>query len=486
MPPIVWQSAYPSVGPQGRGSRVEGRWINVGRSAPRSGTDPANEAGALRLPPQTIPHLANVAFLLAGLVVVALSLIGFLDAVRGTPVKTVLPFGPDLPRVGDPEFRTTMELVSRTAMCDGNSADIFWNGDQTYPRLWADLRAATTSITIQLYYCNSGRMADELSAILIERARAGVRVLFLYDAFGTSFKKAYLASLRDSGVRAEPFRPMAIMALNKVQHRAHIRVVCIDGRIGWTGGFGIDDKWFGDGRSKNHWRDSNVRFTGPAVNQLQSAFAACWAESTGELLIAPVQVPPENAIGPANGGGSIVAGLLHASPSVGSTEAERFFTYSIASARKNLYITNSYFVPDRDIRALIAGAARRGVDTRILTVSAETDVKSTWFAGRARYEELLSAGVRIFEYKPVMMHAKTLTVDGEWAAVGSMNADNRSLSLNEETVLMMLDAGAARTLEQQFMNDIEFATEIRLDEFCKRGPIDRIKESACYSLWRIL
>ncbi len=430
--------------------------------------------------------MANIAFLLAGLLVGGLSLIGFLDAVRGTPIKKVLPMGPELPRVEDPEFRTTMELVSRTSMCEGHSAEVFWNGDQTYPRLWADLRGAARSITIQLYYCNTGRMADELSAILIERARAGVQIHFLYDAFGTSFKKAYLAALRESGVRAEPFRPMAILALNKVQHRAHIRVICIDGQIGWTGGFGIDDKWFGNGRTKNQWRDSNVRFTGPAVNQLQAAFAACWAESTGDLLIAPVQVHEENEAGIRRERGSIVAGLLHASPSVGSTEAERFFTYSIASARTKLYITNSYFVPDRDIRGLIAAAARRGVDTRILTVSEETDVKSTWYAGRARYEELLSAGVRIYEYQPVMMHAKTLTVDGQWAAVGSMNADNRSLSLNEETVLMMLDAGSAQTLEQQFMDDLGFANEIRLDEFSRRGAIDRIKESACYAFWRVL
>ena len=177
---------------------------------------------------------------------------------------------------------------------------------------------------------------------------------------------------------------------------------------------------------------------------------------------------------------------LHASPSVGSTEAERFFTYSIASARKKLYITNSYFVPDRAIRTMIADAARRGVDTRILTVSTETDVKSTWYAGRARYEELLSAGVRIFEYQPVMMHAKTLMVDGQWAALGSMNADNRSLSLNEETVLMILDADAAGTLEQQFRDDLGFAKEIELEEFRKRGRWQRIKESACYSIWRVL
>ncbi|HWE40871.1 MAG TPA: phospholipase D-like domain-containing protein [Gemmatimonadaceae bacterium] len=426
------------------------------------------------------------AFVIAGLLVGALGLIGFLDAVRGTPIDKVLPFTGELPSVDDPAFRTTMELVSRTTMCEGHEAEVFWNGDQTYPRMWADLRAATTSITLQLYYNEPGRMAEELSAILTERARAGVRVLFLYDAFGTSFKKDYLDRLRAGGVHPEPFRPVALNALQKVQHRAHIRVVCIDGAIGWTGGFGISDKWFGNGRTRDQWRDSNVRFTGPAVNQLQAAFAACWAESTGELLIMPVQLPSNDADPAGRRDGSVIAGLLHASPSVGSTEAERFFTCSIASARKKLYITNSYFVPDREIRAMIADAARRGVDTRILTVSDQTDVKSTWYAGRARYEELLSAGVRIFEYQPVMMHAKTITVDGRWAALGSMNADNRSLSLNEETVLMMLDERVAATLEQQFHDDLGFAKEIKLDEFRKRGRIERIKESACYSVWRVL
>ena len=423
--------------------------------------------------------MVNLAYLIGGLLLGLLSFIGLLSSVRGTPVHTVKPFEHDLPSVDDPAFLGAMELVSHAEITEGNDAEVFWNGDQTYPRLWADLRAAKSSITLQLYYCEPGRMADELSEILIERARAGVKVLFLYDAFGTSFKKAYLESLRNAGIRAEPFRPMTIMALNKVQHRAHIRVVCVDRVIGWTGGFGISDKWFGNGRTKGQWRDSNVRFTGPAVSQLQAAFAACWAESTGELLIAP----PLDEVEPK---GPMTAGLLHASPSVGSTEAERFFAYSIASARRKLYITNSYFVPDRAIRRMIVDAARRGVDARVLTVSADTDVKSTWYAGRARYEELLSAGVRVYEYRPVMMHAKTLTVDGRWSAVGSMNADNRSLSLNEETVLMMCDERIAQTLEEHFMNDIEYADEIDLDEFRKRGAMERLKEMVCYSIWRVL
>jgi cardiolipin synthase A/B len=216
--------------------------------------------------------IGNFGFLILGLLGGILALVGLLDVVRGTPVREVEAFGGGtLPGVDEPAFRVAMELLSGAQLVDGNSVEIFWNGDQTYPRLWSDLRGARRSITLQLYYNKPGRMADMLSDILVERAQAGVRVLFLYDAFGTSFKKEYLRKLRDGGVRTQSFRPITVMALNKIQHRAHIRVVCIDGEIGWTGGFGIDDKWFGNGRTKDQWRDSNARFTGPAVDQLQAA-----------------------------------------------------------------------------------------------------------------------------------------------------------------------------------------------------------------------
>ena len=415
-----------------------------------------------------------------------LALVGFLDAVKGTPVKHVIAFGErELPHVHDPAFRTAMELSSRTELFEGNAAEFFWNGDQTYPRLWADLRAARHSITLQLYYCKPGRMAEELADILIERSQSGVRVLFLYDWFGTSWKRDYVDRLRRGGVQMEKFRPLSLRALHHINHRAHIRVICLDGRVGWTGGFGIDDKWFGDGRTKDQWRDSNVRFTGPAVSQLQSAFTACWAEATGELLVGDLLYPVSDEEREERTG-TLLAGVLHGSPSVGSTEAERYFALSIASARESLYLTNSYFVPDRDFRRLMIGAAQRGVDVRILTVSKATDIKSTWYAGRARYEDLLRGGVRIFEYRETMMHAKTLVVDGHWCACGSMNADNRSLSFNEETVLLMLDRDAAATLAGHFNDDLAHADEIRLEEFRRRGFGQRVLETMYYAFWRIL
>jgi cardiolipin synthase len=329
-------------------------------------------------------------------------------------------------------------------------------------------------------------MADTLREILVERATSGVEIYLLYDAFGTTLPDEYFATLEKAGVKVRPFRPFSFRAVQKTQHRAHIRVIVIDGELGYTGGFGVDDKWYGTGRDKDQWRDTNVRFTGPAVRQLQATFVVCWAEASKNLLTSdslfPAQLSTENPI--ENSG--VLAAVLHASPTIGSTSAERFFVLSIAAARKKLYISNSYFVPHKAFRRLLCESAQRGVDVRVLTVSKSTDVKSTWYAGRARYEELFKGGVRIFEYQPSMMHAKTIVVDNGWLSVGSMNADNRSISFNEESNLVVLDKRAGQRMEELFLQDLTFAKEIDPVEFAKRGWTERIAEHACHLVWRVL
>src|SRR5919112_4508414 len=218
---------------------------------------------------------------------IILAVIGLQSLTRGTTIARLRTpgdgDGPPGPR--DPLFCETLELLTKTSVVPGHEVEIFACGDETYPRLWEDLRSAERSITLQMYYCQPGRMADEFKEILLERAAAGVRVLFLRDAFGSGpLKKEYIDRLKEAGVQIAAFRPTRWWELHKVQHRSHIRVVVVDGRVGYTGGFGIDDKWFGDGRHENQWRDTTARFTGPAVNQLQATFAAGWAEATGVLL----------------------------------------------------------------------------------------------------------------------------------------------------------------------------------------------------------
>jgi cardiolipin synthase len=415
-------------------------------------------------------------------VVICFALIGVLHVTRGTAVRHVRGVGADGVPIGvsEPQFPLSVTLLTGAWMASGNRVEIALNGDGTYSRLWEDLRSAQQSITLQLYYGNTGRMADTLRQILVERAAAGVRVRLLYDAFGTiDIPPDHRAALRAAGVLVEPFRPIRLSTLHLAQHRSHVRGIVIDGRVGWTGGFGIDDKWFGDGRTHGSWRETNVRFEGPAVRQLQAAFAAAWVEATGVLVTGRATL-----VGHENG--VAAAGLLYTAPTLGSTAAERFYALSIAAARKTLYVTNSYFAPDRNFVELLTAAARRGVDVRILTAGPRTDVHTVRLAGRAWYDTLLGAGVRVFEWQPTTLHAKTFVVDGIWVTIGSMNFDNRSLALNDESTLMVLDSKVGQQMDAIFLEDLRYSEEIVADRFRHRSWLQRIAERTANLFTRLL
>ena len=176
------------------------------------------------------------------------------------------------------------------------------------------------------------------------------------------------------------------------------------------------------------------------------------------------------------GRGPTGAALVHSPPLTGSTAAERLLAFSISSARRRLYVANAYFIPHADFVQLLVDAAQRGVDVRILTNSARTDVRSTWLAGRSRYETLLAGGVRIYEYQPVTIHAKTFVVDGRWSVVSTMNFDNRSLAYNNEVALVALDSAVGATMEALFLDDLRVAEEIRLETFRRRPRMQRLLE----------
>lgn len=421
-----------------------------------------------------------------GVILVAVfTLIGLLSVTRGTPLRRVV-YGARTrpPLVSDSSFRDLMALYSGVHLEPGNRVEQVLNGDGTYPRLWADLRSAKQTIAIQNYYAKPGRVADSLAAVLSERARAGVRVLLLLDAFGSSaLKKTWADKLRKAGVEVALLRKLKWYSMHNASERSHVRAFVIDGRIGYTGGFGLADYWLGNGHSKDQWRESNVRFEGPAVMELQAAFAAAWVEATGELLVEDRFFPRRGfhtAVGPT------VAGLLFTAVTPGSTDAERFLALTIAGAGRTLYIANSYFVPDDDFRELLIAAAARGVDVRILTTSLNTDVRTTWYAGRARYTLLLRGGVRVYEYQPTMMHAKTVVADGIWGSIGSMNFDNRSLVFNNESNLVAWDRPFGALMDSTFLDDLRYSREITLAEFSKRPWTERMVEVGASVLSRLL
>jgi cardiolipin synthase len=429
-----------------------------------------------------IKYIAIAALVLIALI---LALIGVLSQTRDTPVKSVIAEGDrdGPPSVSDPLFANTIELFSRTHIDQGNKVDILLNGDGSYPPLWKDIASAQRTITVQLYFCQPGAVADTMAKYLSERARAKVRVLLLIDAFGGGpLKPEWVDSLKAAGVEFAWLRPLRWYTLHKAGNRSHVRAIVVDGRVGYTGGFGLADYWLGNGHQDGQWRETNARFEGPAVGALQAAFASGWAEATGELITGDMFFPK----GSFSTEGNVHAGLMHSIPTIGSTPAERFFALSIAGARKTLYISNSYFVPGETFMQLLLSAARRGVDVRILAPNEKTDVKTTWYAGRTYYEKLLEGGVRIYEYSPTMMHSKTMVVDGIWSAIGSMNFDNRSIAFNDESTLVALDQTVGAQMDSVFLDDLKWSKEIKLETFRQRPLKGKILEWGAQKLRRIL
>lgn len=429
--------------------------------------------------------IASIALL--GLVLAVFALMGLLYATRGTPTTSVKAFGDRAgpPGVSDSMFVRTFEVLTQTQLFAGNSIKLLANGDGTYPPLYADMRAARRSLIVQLYYCKPGVVADSFKAILTEQARRGVQVRVLFDAFGSqSLTDGYIDSLKTAGIRVAQFRPFNWTSLHKAQNRSHVRVIIADDSVAYTGGFGLADYWLGDGHHKDQWRETNVSFTGPAVLQLQAAFAIAWAEATGELLTGRFffgTVPPSQ-----DSSANQLAGLLFAQPTLGSTPAERFLALSIAGAKKRLYITNAYFIPDDDQRRLLAAAVKRGVDVRVLTAGQETDLKSVRYAAHANYEELLRAGIRIYEFQPAMIHSKTMVVDGIWATAGSMNFDNRSTAFNDESNIVAHDTTFARAVETAFLDDLRFSHEFKLEQFRRRSIFQKILERGASVMAKLL
>jgi cardiolipin synthase len=429
-----------------------------------------------------IKYIAITALILFGLI---LALIGILSVTHDTPVTSVIAEGDkDGPAsVEDPLFARSIELFTGTHIDPGNNVQILLNGDGTYPLLWKDIASAERTVTVQMYYSQPGAVADTMAKYLIDRAQHKVRVLLLLDAFGSQpLKREWRDSLKHAGVEVRWLRPLRWYTLQKAAQRSHVRVVVVDGKIGYTGGFGLADYWLGDGHHEDQWRETNVRFEGPTVAALQAAFAAAWAEATGELLTGDLFFPKISFADV----GDVQAGLMYSIPSTGSTSAERFLALSIAGARKTLYISNSYFVPGENFLQLLLAAAKRGVDVRVITVSDKTDVKTTWYAGRTYYEKLLEGGVKIYEYQPTMIHSKSMVVDGIWSYVGSMNFDNRSLSFNNESLLVALDRRLGAQMDSIFMDDIKSSKEIKLDEFRKRPLSGKILEWGAQKLRRVL
>jgi cardiolipin synthase len=343
------------------------------------------------------------------------------------------------------------------------------NGDQIFPAILAAIRSARTTITYAQYFYESGEMPQQIAEALADRCRAGIRAHVLLDGFGAfTMPAAYRKTMTDAGCEVVTFRPLSPLVVlgpfgfGKDNNRSHRRILVVDGRVGFTGGVGVSPSWTGNGRTKDHWRQTDVRIEGPVVASLQGAFVENWLEATGTVLGGEAYFP---RLAPH---GMVTAQVVHSSPSEGSFSMYTMFLLAMSSARHSISITNPYFLLDARMTRALTEASRRGVRV-VLLLPGPIDNYMVRHASRAGFGELFKAGIEIYEYQAGLLHAKTMVIDGVWATVGSTNLDTRSFALNEEVNLVVYSPDVAARLERIFADDLRYSQKINPATWRDRG-----------------
>ncbi|MEA2195603.1 MAG: cardiolipin synthase [Solirubrobacteraceae bacterium] len=360
--------------------------------------------------------------------------------------------------VGSSAFLRTTEALTMAPIARGNEVELLVNGDEIFPAMLETMANAKRSLNFLSYLYWSGDIASEIAAALCRSAQSGVEVNVLLDAVGSAkMDRELVREMDDAGVTFAYFRPPKPYAIRRMNNRTHRKLLIADGEVGMTGGVGIADQWTGNAQDPDHWRDTHVRVRGPIVRGLQGAFAENWLEATGNVLVGPAYLPELEPLGD-----EAAMQVVRSTAEVGDTNVEALYFLAIACARRSLHLTSAYFAPRPAFVEALTDAAQRGVDVRVLVPGKHIDKGFVRQAGHSVYEELLEGGVRIFEFSPTMIHAKTLVIDGAWCSVGSVNFDNRSFQLQDEVTLCICSRAFATQLEAQFARDLERSEEIEL------------------------
>jgi len=368
--------------------------------------------------------------------------------------------------IGDPVFLDLMSEISDFSMVGGNRVELLKNGDESFSAMLEAIGNATESINLETYIFWGDSAGEVFVQAMAEKARQGVQVRVLWDDVGGRRLDHLIPVLEESGVQWAAFKPWDWWHLLDSNLRTHRKILVVDGRIGFTGGIGIGDKWEGDADSPDHWRDTQVKVEGPVVRQLQWLFAENWERTIGEDIEQdPMHFPP---LSPA---GEMLCGV------VGGVRDERnwsnireMWLLPLAASREYFYLSIAYFIPDADTMKALREASGRGVDIRFIVPGPENDVFPVRMVSQKYYGKLLDAGIRIYEYQETNMHSKTGVCDDMWSTVGSANYENRAFSYNYESNLMIYDRDFAFRMKQMFREDLAQSEEIDAEKW-KNRPI---------------
>ncbi|MEO7774300.1 MAG: phospholipase D-like domain-containing protein [Steroidobacteraceae bacterium] len=399
--------------------------------------------------------------------------IWFVLSVRSRTPHVDLEFD-TLPSLRD-DLRTLAGLT-KGATYQGNAATVLQNG-ALFPAMEEDMRAARHTIHLETFVWTAGEIEQRFVNLLVDKARAGVKVRVMLDALGaSSADEQQIDRLCKNGVQLAHYCKPRWWNLQRFNHRTHRKLLIVDGETGYTFGHGIADQWLGDGQDEQHWRDTAVRVTGPVVQGLQSVFVENWIEETHCVPSGAGCFPPLERQG------DVEAHVVSSSSGDAVSSVALLYTVAIACARHEIIIQNPYFAPDDGVCKLLAMMVRRGVAVHLMVPGAHTDSPFVRRAGCALYGDLLRAGVRLYEFQPTLIHQKIVIIDGVWSHVGSTNFDSRSLALNEEVGIGLRGEEIAAQLRSAYEDDLRRSREVTLEEWNRRPWFSRLIDLAVYQV----
>ncbi|MBM7647538.1 cardiolipin synthase [Bacillus ectoiniformans] len=378
-------------------------------------------------------------------------------------------------KYGQRKIYPLAESLGSSGISFHTETELLTNGEATFDSIKQELRKAQHHIHLEYYIVRDDEIGTEIKRILISKANEGVKVRFLYDAVGSwKLSNAYIREMADAGIEMVAFGPVRVPILNnKLNFRNHRKIIVIDGNVGFVGGLNIGDEYLGKVEQYGFWRDTHLYVRGEAVRSLQLIFLQDWYYMTNDSFITPGYLTPEPETRVRRTGGvQMIAG----GPDNEWSVIKNIFFSMITSAEKFVWIATPYFIPDEDIFSALKVAALSGVDVRLL-VPNRPDKRIVFHASRSYFPDLLEAGARVFEYEEGFMHSKFIIVDGEIASVGTSNMDMRSFHLNFEVNAFLYHTQSIEDLVAAFINDLQSANEIELEDFNSRHLGYRLLES---------
>lgn len=383
-------------------------------------------------------------------------------------------------------FGAVIESVSGSPLTHGNKVALLIDGPATYAAMFKAMENARDHINLETFIIEDDETGRRFSDLLLKKQAEGVQVNLIYDSRGSYRTPApFFQRLRDAGIQVLAFDPISPLNTRKswsVANPDHRKILIVDGKVAFTGGINISavyasslsgsSRLSGGGQDEKApipWRDTDVQIEGPVVAEFQKLFLETWQRQKGATLSERNYFPDLKEVGNA------LVRAVGSSPGQSNRLTFVMYVSAITFAEHSLHLTNAYFVPDDETVEALINAARRGVDVK-LVLPGNTDTSLTLNAGRYLYSELLKSGVKLYERRDVMLHAKTLVIDGVWSTVGSTNMDFWSFSSNDELNAVILNKEFAAEMEKMFARDIAQSHEVRLEEWEKRPLFPRVRE----------